>query len=74
MRHADELSTTIAPAAATVEFYTQRGGLPADGPLSVIVPGAVGGAELALRTYGTRPMSEVLPDAFGPADLEGTRG
>ena len=29
---------------------------------------------LMLTVSGVRPMSEVLPDAFGPADLEGTRG
>lgn len=30
-----------------------------------------GGAALLLRTaHGVRPMSEVLPDAFGPDDLE----
>ena len=30
-----------------------------------------GGAELLLETVrGVRPMSEVLPDAFGPEDLE----
>jgi cytidine deaminase len=34
-----------------------------------------GGPDLLLLTVsGVRPMSEVLPDAFGPDDLEGTRG
>jgi cytidine deaminase len=34
-----------------------------------------GGAELLVRTVrGVRPMTEVLPDAFGPADLEQGRG
>ncbi len=34
-----------------------------------------GGPDLLMLTVsGVRPMSEVLPDAFGPADLEGTRG
>ena len=33
-----------------------------------------GGADLQLWTVaGVRPMSEVLPDAFGPGDLEGSR-
>ena len=33
-----------------------------------------GGPELQLMTVsGVRPMSEVLPDAFGPDDLERTR-
>jgi cytidine deaminase len=32
-----------------------------------------GGAELEVWTVsGVRPMTEVLPDAFGPDDLEGT--
>jgi cytidine deaminase len=34
-----------------------------------------GGRDLLLLTVsGVRPMSEVLPDAFGPDDLEDTRG
>lgn len=34
-----------------------------------------GGPDLLLLTVsGVRPMSEVLPDAFGPGDLEGLRG
>ena len=33
-----------------------------------------GGAELLLWTVsGVRPMTEVLPDAFGPDDLQGVR-
>jgi gamma-glutamyltranspeptidase/glutathione hydrolase len=32
-------ATGQAPLAATLDFYTSKGGLPADGPLSVIVPG-----------------------------------
>jgi cytidine deaminase len=34
-----------------------------------------GGADLLLMTgSGVRPMAEVLPDAFGPEDLEAVRG
>lgn len=61
-------ATGQAPMAATAEFYKSRGGLPADGPLSVIVPGAVGGMELALQTYGTRSMADVLAPAIELAE------
>jgi gamma-glutamyltranspeptidase/glutathione hydrolase len=50
----------FAPMAATVDFYKSKGGLPNDGPLSVSVPGAVGAVELAAKTYGTRPLSEIF--------------
>jgi gamma-glutamyltranspeptidase/glutathione hydrolase len=53
----------FAPLAATIDFYKSKGGIPSDGPLSVSVPGAVGGAELAVEKYGTKPLAEVL----GPA-------
>ncbi|MGH9173137.1 MAG: gamma-glutamyltransferase [Vicinamibacterales bacterium] len=62
--------TGFAPAGATVEFYKGQGGLPAQGPLSVSVPGAVGAVDLAARTYGTRPLSEV----FAPAIELAARG
>jgi gamma-glutamyltranspeptidase/glutathione hydrolase len=58
----------FAPMAATVDFYKSKGGLPSDGPLSVSVPGAVGAAELAVKTYGTRPLSEVFAAAAELAD------
>jgi gamma-glutamyltranspeptidase/glutathione hydrolase len=60
--------TGVAPMAATVEFYQGKGGLPSDGVLSVSVPGAVAGAELAAKTYGTRPLSELLAPAIELAD------
>ena len=53
----------FAPMAATVEFYKNKGGMPDEGPLSVSVPGAVGAVELAAKTYGTKPLSEL----FAPA-------
>ena len=56
----------FAPMAATVDFYKSKGGMPDDGPLSVSVPGAVGAVELAAKTYGTRPLAEILAPA---ADL-----
>ncbi len=55
--------TGVAPMAATVDFYKGKGGLPGDGILSVSVPGAVAGAELAAKTYGTRPLSELMAPA-----------
>jgi gamma-glutamyltranspeptidase/glutathione hydrolase len=55
--------TGVAPMAATVDFYKGKGGLPSDGVLSVSVPAAVAGAELAAKTYGTKPLSELLAPA-----------
>ena len=60
--------TGVAPMAATVDFYKNKGGLPDSGILSVSVPGAVAGAELAAKTYGTRPLSELLAPAAELAD------
>jgi gamma-glutamyltranspeptidase/glutathione hydrolase len=60
--------TGVAPMAATTEFYRSKGGLPDRGVLSVSVPGAVAGAELAAKTYGTRPLAEVLAPAIELAD------
>src|SRR5262249_37302384 len=39
--------TGPAPMAATLDFYQSKGGMPADGSLSVEVPGGVSGALLA---------------------------
>jgi gamma-glutamyltranspeptidase len=61
-------ATGQAAMAATVDFYKSKGGLPSDGPLSVIVPGAVGGMELALQKYGTRKMTDVLAPAIDIAE------
>lgn len=60
--------TGVAPMAATVDFYKGKGGLPSDGILSVSVPGAVAGAELAAKTYGTKPLAELLAPAVDLAD------
>ena len=60
--------TGVAPMAATVDFYKGKGGIPSDGILSVSVPGAVAGAELAAKTYGTRPLSELMAPAVELAD------
>ncbi len=58
----------FAPAAATIDYYKSRGGIPVDGPLSVSVPGSVGGAELAVQKYGSKPLAEVLAPAVELAD------
>jgi gamma-glutamyltranspeptidase/glutathione hydrolase len=60
--------TGVAPMAATVDFYKAKGGLPSDGILSVSVPGAVAGAELAAKTYGTKSMAELMAPAVELAD------
>ena len=60
--------TGVAPMAATVDFYKSKGGIPGEGILSVSVPGAVAGAELAAKTYGTRPLSELFAPAVELAD------
>jgi gamma-glutamyltranspeptidase / glutathione hydrolase len=60
--------TGVAPMAATVDFYKNKGGIPDAGILSVSVPGAVAGAELAAKTYGTRPLAELLAPAIELAD------
>ena len=60
--------TGVAPMAATVDFYKGKGGLPDDGILSVSVPGAVAGAEFAAKTYGTKPLSELMAPAVELAD------
>src|SRR5580765_7014173 len=60
--------TGFAPQAATIDFYKSKGGIPDDGPLSIAVPGAVGGAAYAVKTYGTKPLADVLAPAIEIAD------
>jgi len=60
--------TGFAAQAATIDFYKSKGGIPDEGPLSISVPGAVGGAAYALKKYGTRPLSDVLAPAIEIAD------
>src|SRR4249920_3739987 len=60
--------TGFAPQAATIDFYKSKGGIPDEGPLSIAVPGAVGGAAYAVKTYGTKPLAEVLAPAIEIAD------
>jgi gamma-glutamyltranspeptidase/glutathione hydrolase len=57
-----------APALATREFYkTKVGSVPADGPYSTSVPGAVGGFDLLLQKYGTKSYPALLADAVEAA-------
>lgn len=60
--------TGPAPKAATLEFYRSKGEIPSEGPLSVIVPGAVDGALLALSKYGSKPAAEVMAPAIELAE------
>jgi gamma-glutamyltranspeptidase/glutathione hydrolase len=60
--------TGFASQAATIDFYTSKGGIPDEGPLSIAVPGAVSGAAYAVKTYGTKPLAEVLAPAIEIAD------
>jgi gamma-glutamyltranspeptidase / glutathione hydrolase len=60
--------TGFAPRAATIDFYKNKGGIPEDGPLSISVPGAVGGAALAVQKYGSKPLAEVLAPAIEIAE------
>jgi gamma-glutamyltranspeptidase/glutathione hydrolase len=60
--------TGFAPQAATIDFYKSKGGLPESGPLSISVPGAVGGAAFAVKKYGTKTLADVLAPAIEIAD------
>jgi gamma-glutamyltranspeptidase/glutathione hydrolase len=60
--------TGFAPQAATIEYYNSKGGIPDEGPLSISVPGAVGGAAYAVKTYGTRPLGDILAPAIEIAE------
>src|SRR5947208_5672901 len=60
--------TGFAPQAATIEFYKSKGGIPDEGPLSISVPGAVGGAAYAVQRYGTKPLADVFAPAIEIAE------
>ena len=60
--------TGYAPKAATIDYYNAHGGMPDDGGLSIAVPGAVGGAALALEKYGTKTLADVLAPAIEVAE------
>jgi gamma-glutamyltranspeptidase len=54
--------TGPAPAAATPERYA--GGIPRNGPLSVSVPGMLGGLGLMHRDHGTLPWADLCAEAI----------
>ena len=57
-----------APKLATRDYYKEKaGGVPADGPLSTAVPGAVGGFDLLHRQFGTKSYPMLLADAIEAA-------
>ena len=56
--------TGPAPAAATRDFYVERGGIPMKGALSVSVPGLVDGWLMAHRPFGKLGLLEVLTPAI----------
>ena len=69
----------VAPAKATVEFYSSRppepweeaahmSQIPAEGILSAITPGVFDGLILALDKYGTKSFAEVVEPALEYAD------
>lgn len=60
--------TGPAPKLATPEFYRKHGGIPDAGPLSTDVPGAVGGFDLAHRTYGSLDYETLLRPAIESAE------
>src|SRR6476659_3970340 len=61
-------ATGYAPEAATIDFYKSKGGIPDEGPLSISVPGAVGGAAYAVQKFGTKPLADVLAPAIEIAE------
>src|SRR5438552_17314111 len=61
-------ATGFAPQAATIDFYKSKGGIPESGPLSISVPGAVGGAAYAVEKDGTKSLGEIFAPAIEMAD------
>jgi gamma-glutamyltranspeptidase/glutathione hydrolase len=53
-----------APLSATLERYRALGEIPAEGPLSVSVPGAASAAELAIQSYGSKSFADSLAPAI----------
>ena len=57
-----------APRAATPQMFAGRDAIPGNGPLGATLPAAVDSAAIALATYGTRSLAEVLQPAIELAD------
>ena len=60
----------VAPAAATIERFHERGHelIPGTGVLAACVPGAFGGWLLLLRDFGTWRLADILEFAIGYAE------
>lgn len=56
-----------APALATPAYFRELGGIPDAGPDATDVPGAVGGFDVALNSFGTMSYAEVLAPAIRAA-------
>src|SRR3989442_2292607 len=52
--------TGFGPQTATIEIYQSKGGIPDEGPLSLSVPGALGGAAYAGHQTVPKPLPGVL--------------
>jgi gamma-glutamyltranspeptidase / glutathione hydrolase len=57
-----------APMAATPAAFAGKTSIPANGPVAATVPAVVDAASLALATYGTKSLGEVLAPAIRLAD------
>jgi len=57
-----------APKAANPQLFAGKDAIPGNGPLGATIPAAVDSASIALATYGTRSLSDVLQPAIELAD------
>lgn len=57
-----------APKAASPQLFAGRDAIPGNGPLGATVPAAVDSAALALESFGTKSLGEVLAPAIELAD------
>jgi gamma-glutamyltranspeptidase / glutathione hydrolase len=57
-----------APRAANPQLFAGKDAIPGNGPLGATLPAAVDAAAIALATYGTKSLSEVLQPAIELAD------
>ena len=57
-----------APKAASPQLFAGKDAIPGNGPLGATLPAAVDSASMALATYGTKSLSEVLQPAIELAD------
>jgi gamma-glutamyltranspeptidase/glutathione hydrolase len=57
-----------APKAANPQLFAGKDVIPGNGPLGATIPAAVDSASIALATYGTKSLSDVLQPAIELAD------